>query len=279
MIKVLNAYGHFVAHSILITAIILYFNCSTCCNAAVLVGAFSESSSEISPQNYDLTTLNGKTSTTVLDWGIWGEANSSSLSPTDSKNGGSGISDLSKIGVNGTLRGMSGDGTLTDRPTFQWSDGTPSSSANNVGAGIQNYNTSVGGVGLGFGLTLTGEAGVSRQVDVWFGSHRGTTRIEASLNGASSVFYDLEANESTNNKYGWATFTFTPDASDDLLTITTILTEETSTVKTGNSYFFATALSEGATAVPEPASAVIMLIGLGLLFLCRSKITARKGNA
>lgn len=269
MTKYFATHHHSVMRPILIAFAFTGFILTNCCDASFLLGNLIESS----PDNYNLTTLNDQADTTVLDWSIWGEG-SASLSPTDSKLGASGISDLTTVGSAPTLRYLSQFGDI-GQASFQWSDGTPNSSSANVFAGIQYCDTTGAGggaVGAGFALTMSGEVGVSRQADIWMGTHRGTTRVEASLNGSDPVFYDLS--HSSGNKFGWATFTFTPDSNDDVLTITSTFITPADGSNLGNSYFFAAALSE-ASAVPEPVSAFLMLIGIGLLFQCRSKIAVR----
>lgn len=221
--------------------------------------------------NFDLTTRNNAENTTVLDWAIWGQGTSTSLSPTTSMNGGSGISNLTDINPN-LLNSLRGVGQFNIGTSFKWSDGTPTESAEGVYAGIQHEADSNPNINTGFRTEISGQAGTEYTADIWFGSHRGTTRITASLNGADSVYYDLVANEAINNKFGWATYTFTPNSSDDVLTVTAELISNTSPDFTGNTYFFGASLATDADAmVPEPASMSLMGGGLILLFAYRKR--------
>lgn len=240
--------------------------------AAVLIGSMAESSVD----NFDLTTRNNAEDTTVVDWAVWGQGTSTTLSPTTSKLGGSAISDLTDINpYDIALRGLGQFGDL-GQTTFQWTDGTPTASASSVIAGIQ-HNANGGTVtGTGFETTFSGDAGVYYTVDIWFGSHRGTTQISASLNGAETLVYDLVAGEVIYNKFGWATYTFMLDSSEDVLTISTILTVNTSPTATGNAYFFAASLATDShySITPEPGTVSLMCGGLGLLLVCRKRLHA-----
>ena len=244
-----------------------------CSAVGALVGqgaVISGSVSETSPDNFDLTTYNDETDITVIDWVVWGEGNSTSLTPTTSMSGGSGISNLTDINPYGiVLRGLGQFGDIGG-PSFQWTDGTPTASANNVFCGIQHNASYTSNTETGFGLTVDGAVGVSRTLGFWFGSHRGTTRLEVSLNGAETYIYDLVANETLNNAFGFATIEFTPDLAGDQLSIHATLLTNTSSTQTGNTYLFGAALYQSG-AVPEPATLTMLGVVFGVGYFIRRR--------
>ena len=243
----------------------IMFACLTTGHSATLTGSITSYMNQSDETNVDLTTIGN------LDWAVWGEGDSTGLSPTNSKAGGSLISDLTDINPNGiVLRGLGQFGDF-GQTSYQWSDGTPTVAADSVNASIQHMtNYGDNPLGAGFGVHVSGSTSGTRTVDVWFGTHRGTTEITATIPGAAPVSFSIIANEFDNdnfNTFGHATFTFQCDSPTDSLYITTVMTASSVDSDFSNAYL--SALTVSGQAIPEPST--FALGGLGLLGLLRRR--------
>ena len=240
-------------------------------NAATLTGTLTPGNQT----NVNLTTTGG------IDWVVWGGGTTNTLAPSDSKSGGTAISDLTTVGNPGTTP-RTGDGhngsALDPWHTFDWTDGSPLATATSYYSGLM-YATNKGvyGVtsqGIGFSMTAAGSSTQSRILDIYFLSYLGTTTITASLPGAAPVALELTATNSSARwlELGRASFEFLTDSPSDVLTITSVLT-------TSVNDDFAKVMLHGAalrnaavTAIPEPGS-TLALAGLlaGGMFLRQRK--------
>lgn len=240
--------------------------CAPAVHAATLIGSISTYRDSSWESNVDLTAIG------TVDWAIWGEGDSTTMAPTNSKAGASVISDLTDINPNGiVLRGLGQYGDF-GQTSFQWSDGSPTVADVWVNATIQHM-TDIGDnpVGTGFGVTVIGSTEGTRTVDVWFGTHRGATEITATLPGADSVSFTVIADEydgGNYNTFAHATFTFQTGSPADSLYITTLMKSFTPDSDYSNAYLSAVAVS-GQAAVPE--ASVALLGALGMLGVFRRR--------
>lgn len=224
-------------------------------NAADLLGSISVGTRA---NNFNMTTMNGGDIISVVDWAVWGIGSSTSLSPDQSKNGGTAISDLTVHNpASQPLRGL-GQFSLGD--TFQWSDGSPTASNSNVQTGIQvftNVSTPSNLIGTGFSFTVAGSTTETRRLYVWVGTHSGTNTFTASLNGASTATHQLSAAPSAN-EYALLTYDFKPNSNSDLLTIQGLVSSASNGF--ANNYWFGAAVG----VVPEPSTYVLGSIAAGV---------------
>jgi hypothetical protein len=214
--------------------------------------------------NFNLTTMNGDVDS-VIDWVVWGQGANTSLSPTNAKNGGTAISDLTALNpANQPLRGL---GQFNLGQSYQWTDGAPSASASNVQTGLQINNNVAGAdantlIGSGFSMQVAGDASQIRTFYLWIGQHSGGSDFTATLSGASPLTFPIST-PLNGDTYGLLKINFQPDSNTDQLllsgTVTTPLINNDNRAFT-NSYWFASAV--GVVAVPEPSTYCMALAGL-----------------
>jgi uncharacterized protein YjbI with pentapeptide repeats len=170
-----------------------FSNCFTVGGAGTLSGSVSTSGQ----QNADLTSLG------TQDWAVWGYANngtSTSLAPDARKAGGSGISDLTDIHVNGApLRGLGQFASQGDEPfSFDWSDGTVPASATGAFAGLEHDGQpgNLGTNGDGFSFTVPADT-TQRTLTVYTSAHWATGTLTATLSDGSAQPYTQDLVGST----------------------------------------------------------------------------------
>lgn len=243
--------------------------------ATDLFGVQFTSGSSPQAANYNLSTANGSSTESVIDWSVWGEGSNTSLNANDRKSGGTDISSVTNLDPNATPIPLRALGQLGNFGTFGWTDGSPTTTASNVRTGIQ-HNTSVSTAqetqNVGFSFDVSGSPSQTRYLYVWFASHSGNTKLTATLNGATPVTYDLLAAQNLD-KYGMVELGFKPGSVSDLLNIKV---EINGTVyDRGDGQYFSNTYFNGVmltTAVPEPSTYALGAIATGVLgFVARHR--------
>lgn len=221
----------------------------------------------------------------TTDWAIWGQGASTSLSPTDSKLGGSGISDLTRYSNGDPLRGLGQFGNY-GASSFTWSDGTNTQSASGVWGGIQNesgYNmdcaVSNGTDSCGEGFSFTVDAGTALQELVLYSDvHGGTGTLTATLSDSSAPVYTENMTFFGANLPYVSTIDFAAASEGQELTITLLLTSDsTGGTGTANVAIQAAAVSQVDSPTPEPGTLALggmAMAGAGA-FARRRKSAAR----
>ena len=148
---------------------------SACANASAAGGQLSGTLSQAVGQHQDLTAAG------ATDWALWGTGFSTSLTPNVRKQGGSGISNLSKTNVtDGTPRNFGNFLFNQGDFAFDWSDGTPTATGSGVTAGVAP-------AAVGEGLSFTVPAGTTPQtLTVWTSAHYADETFTATLSDGSA---------------------------------------------------------------------------------------------
>jgi hypothetical protein len=194
----------------------------------------------------------------TLDWAYWDTSASSGISlPTNSKNGGTAISDASTVG-GGTGRGSSSD----TEAMFTFTDGTSltSGTAPGSGFGVSGiFNNQLGSINTGISLAITLPTTDMYTIYLWTAEHRATGQLTVSLNGATSYIAETTDTLGPNPKTSYLyTLTAKADTIGDVLNI-----ELLTTATDGNAYSTSVISGVAISAVPEPAT--IGMLGLGTL--------------
>ncbi len=210
-----------------------------------------------------------------VDWAIWGQGISTSLAPTNSMSGGSGISNLTDYSNGSPLRGLGQFGSYNEA-LFSWSNGSPTASASNVASGIQlesGYNgSSQQAVGEGFSFTVA--AGTTLEELLLYSTvNYGTAQVTASLSDSSASPITLNlgpVNYCCNGNTPYVTaIEFAADSPNQTLDVSLTLSYDGSGDGTGNAALQGVAVSDVA---PEPGSFLLGGAGLaGLLFAAKRK--------
>lgn len=234
-----------------------------------------------SPQasNYDLTTADGSLSESVLDWSVWGEGTDISLTANDRKSGGTLISSLTNLDPGANQQPLRAIGQFGDFGTFQWSNGSPTTSASSVQTGLQ-HNVDVATApetqNVGFSFSVTGSPTETRYVYLWLGSHSGNSKLTASLNGATSLTWDLLAAQN-DTQYGLVKIGFKPASTSDLLNISGVING--TVYDNGSARYFSNTFFNGVmvtTAVPEPSTYALGTIATGVMAVLARRRKARR---
>jgi len=220
------------------------------------------------------------TGTGSIDWAYWASANgndmgSTNVAPTNSKSGGTAISNLSVVG-GGNFRGTAST-TADGAGLYSWSDGTTAgltSQTNYSLPGALVFNSRIGdgttpntpgvtGNGSGFTFTVQGTPGQDTYVVLYFGGFSITGNLSLSLNNAAAVpvATQLFPGDQVKNIHAYQVV-FNPDSAADLLTISF-----TGSNAGGNGHVGIEAVTVGTTSViPEPSTALLTAVAsLGVL--------------
>lgn len=245
-------------------------------NASTISGSFVQQQ----VFNADLTAQG------TTDWAVWGQGASTSLSPTDSKSGGTAIGDLTRYSNGDPARGLGQFGNY-GASSFMWSDGTNSASASGVWAGIQNWSSydypygnctvATGTNSCGEGFSFTVAAGTDLQELVVYNDvHGGTATLTATLSDGSAPVYTEDMTLFGTNLPYISTIDFAAASEGQYLTIQ-ILLDTDGAGGTANVAVQAAAVSRVDSPTPEPGT--MLLAGLGMLgagaFARRRKSAAR----
>lgn len=159
------------------------------------------------------------TTTGPVDWALW----SRSLAvPTQSKAGGTAISDLTII--KGVPEQTYAAGVLDATIFYSWTDGAPASSMVNMNPADSRL-TSAGtsdltGTGASLSFTVAGTTSL-QTVTVWGCSCRVGATITASL-GSNTVVTQIPRYDDSSNNIWVYSATFQADNPSDLLTLTVV---------------------------------------------------------
>ena len=219
-------------------------------------GSIVASLTQGSFSNLNLTTQG------TIDWAVWGQGSSISLSPTDDKSGGTAISDLTLVGAD-NLRGLGVFGTYGET-TFQWTNGTNSPSASNVDAGLQHNGTVATPEGFSFTVTA---ATTPEELIVYDTLNYGVATLSATLSDGGSILQTM--NLYNSNVPYYSVIDFEANSTGQTLTVTLELTADTSGNDSGNAALTGVSLSSNQSmdfsSVPEPATLTLFatsLVGL-----------------
>lgn len=116
------------------------------------------------------------------DWAHYGDANTSSVTPTNRKSGGG---SLITCALYASTPGLSWFDDSA-RP-INWSDGTPTGSSTNNPNGVYDTTNGGGGTTSGGGFTLTFQLSAgSNAIEIYCGSYAGRLTVAASVSDSSS---------------------------------------------------------------------------------------------
>ena len=214
--------------------------------SAIEISAIGELTGSITQSSYNGVNL---TSLGDVDWAIWGYASSgtsTSLSPDESMSGGSGISNLTDIdpGTDDALRGL---GQYHINHTFNWSNGTSTTSATNAYTGIQHNVSGTYQTGDGFSFTVPADT-TKRRLIVYTAVHYAVGELTATLSDGSAATLTLEHDAKTSiNDPSRFVIDYAAGSDGQTLTVTFISTWN-SNDGNGNVQLYAVALSDYHTA-------------------------------
>jgi hypothetical protein len=236
----------------IVAALVLSVALTNASFAAAIIGAVDSDPSN----SVDLTALD------ALDWVFWstGTSNASGVPTHRMTAGASIIGNMAAVGGDG-LRGSTSD--TKPETLFSYTDGTPASATAIRATGL--FNQTLRQMNVGGEVTLTLPTTDTYYISLWVANYGGTGTLTASLPGAAS-YQDSSTtytNSATTKDSALYTFTVTPDAAGDILTLRYVLTAFDSRV-TANNHTAITAVA--VQAVPEPSTfalAALGLIGLG----------------
>lgn len=200
-----------------------------------------------------------------LDWAVWGQGNSTSLTPTNRKVGGSAISALTRVSTGSSLRGLGQFGNY-GASSFSWTNGSPLANATGVFVGLQHNNSS-GRINEGFSFTVPADL-ATRRMTLYFDTHLGISTLSATLSDGSATAYSQTFNASTHNNWpGILTIDYSAASAGQTLLISGLLTS----APDPNANFAIQAVS--LAAVPEPS--VLGLTGIAALIGLRRRRASR----
>ncbi len=233
--------------------------------AGVLSGSFTEGRQ----LNYNLTAVK-------TEWAVWGQGNSTSLSPSDRSLGGTGISNLTPIYITfGVLRGLGQFGDI-GASSFQWSDGTTASSASNVYAGLQIVSDGFSSMN-GEGFSFTAIAGTDiRKLTLFAILNEGQGELTASLSDNSAAPLSLQTTfDNQSNKPFTFTIDYQASSENQLLTVTWKVKDYGNIFGTNAAIQAVALYTTPRGEVPEPTSMAIFGLGaLGMAYRARRKSKA-----
>ncbi len=152
-----------------------------------------------------------------VDWALWSAAGAT---PSESKSGGTAISDLTIT----TDAGVSYAVGPTVNALYSWADGTPDATGTDSNPGDPRLTTGTGvdameGSGAKLSLTVVGTTS-PQTVTIWGCSLKVGATITASLAGSSTVTTQLIRFDNSSNNIWTYSVTFQADNPGDLLTLT-----------------------------------------------------------
>jgi hypothetical protein len=218
--------------------------------------------------NADLTATGG------IDWALWNDVSSSTVSsfaPTNWKASDPlglhsvSITPVSVAGQSSSnfVRGSS----LTTATTFSYSDGSSPASASSTSGIVFNGDLNFSNVGIQ--LQVKGNPTQLLQLDIWAGGFAATGNLTLTLPNATPVTLTSQAYSSTTPKDATLyTVFYQPDSASDLLTIAYT---STNTSTSGHVGIQAVSIS----AVPEPATGILLIGALGFCGFGRRRMVAR----
>jgi hypothetical protein len=208
------------------------------------------------------------------DWTVWG-IGATSLAPNIQESGGNGISDLTDLTNGSPLRGL-GQFDSYGESTFDWSNGTPTSSDTDAFTGLQNDGTGlVNGTNVGEGFSFSVPADLmTQEIYIYTTVNFGVGTVTATLSDGSASPVVLTLNGSTLfNGAFLSTFIYSGDSPSETLNVSLVLSQNGTDDDTSNIAIQAVALGSPAT-VPEPAT--LALCGAGMALASLAGLRRRK---
>ena len=198
--------------------------------AASALGAPSLSGARVQIPQPNIETTVDLTALGTEDWAVWGTGSSTSLSPDQSKAGGTAISNLTDIPATvppAPLRGLGQFTPISSPPAthpfrFSWADGSPSASGSAVRAGLQHDGQAalVGANGAGFSFTLPADT-TTRTLRMWVALNRAAGQLTATLSDGSAPAYSDTVNIGGADFIGQVyTLTYEAASAGQTLTVT-----------------------------------------------------------
>jgi hypothetical protein len=178
----------------------------------------------------------------ATDWAIWGIGTNTSLAPNVRKSGGSAISNLTDINP-APAQPLRAIGQFNVGHFFNWSNGAPTATGNNVRAGLQ-HDFSSSPPGYGFSFTVPANTTV-QQVRVYLGTHNGVSKLTAVLSDNSATAYIDAGLPAGVNNPGVYTINFAASAPGQTLTVSWVL--DSVIGSSANAHLYAVALGSGPT--------------------------------
>lgn len=223
-------------------------------SAATLVGSV----------DWDPPTSVNLTTSGLLDWAVWNTTSGTavaSIAATNQKSGSPGLISAitpfsTTVVADNNIRGVGGATEL-----YTYTDGTNPTSITNATQGFV-INSTLATAGRGVQLSITGTPGQLYEVNLWTVGFAGQGELRATLNNAAPISLNSEifGSNGTNKVANLFTLTFMPDSASDVLNISFHLR---SNDIGANAHVGIQAIT--VTAIPEPATAALLLGGLGLL--------------
>lgn len=212
----------------------------------------------------------------ALDWTIWkkaGSANAAGAAPSDSRSGGTAISDLYSVG--GGTAGFRASTNSTPNWDFVFTGGTPTASGT-VSDVNGVFHPDTGSAGKGVGLTVTLPTTNTYIITLFVAGFNTTTQLTASLAGATALTNSTFTPVSNDPKsMAYFQITATADAANSPVTLEIINTALSNPSLPGsgidaNGHVMISAVA--VQLIPEPTTAVMGLISAATLAFRRRRI-------
>ncbi len=227
--------------------------CAQMATASVITGASGSNLGGVTT-NVDLT------ATGPVDWAEW---NTTVGTPTQSKSGGTAISDL--VITKGTASYVS---QATANILYSWTNGDPTAAVTGSNPTDPQFRSASGadlvGSGASESISIVGTTAL-QTVTLWGTSLKVGATITASLSGSSDAVTQIVRFDTATDNVWTYSVSFQADTAGDLLTLTVNPYDSW----TGNTTQERLGIG-AATVIPEPATlGMVVATGVGMIFVRR----------